>query len=69
MANIEVNVYLTGGGKATVKLEGVAQSAAALDVTLKNLLTQSGDIFRFTSPKSFIQLKKSEIIGFSVDEF
>jgi hypothetical protein len=69
MPNLEINIYLLNGGKATVKIEGTNQSASALNVLLHGLLAQTVEPFRFNEGKAFIQLKRSEIIGFSVDEF
>jgi hypothetical protein len=74
MPNIEINIYLSNGGKALIKLENVTQSVSSVEGQIQTQMKQSGDTFRFSnpisssSPKAVVSLKKSEIIGFSVDE-
>lgn len=68
MPNIEINIYLTNGGKALIKLENVTQSVSSVEGQIQSLMKQPGDTFHFSSAKAVVSLKKSEIVGFSVDE-
>jgi hypothetical protein len=68
MPNIEINIYLSNGGKALIKLENVTLSVSTVEGQIQSQMKASGDTFRYNSPKAVISLKKSEIVGFSVDE-
>ena len=68
MPNIEINIYLSNGGKASVKLENSTLSVSTVEGQIQTQMKQSGDTFRYSSPKAVVSLKKSEIVGFSVDE-
>ena len=68
MPDFEINIYLSNGGKATLKLENVNDTAAALEQTIQAQMHQQGDTLRLASPVAIISLKKNEIIGYSIDQ-
>lgn len=68
MPDFEINIYLSNGGKATLKLENVNQSTVGFEQTIDIEMRKPGDTFRLAGPTAVISLKKNEIIGFSVDQ-
>jgi hypothetical protein len=68
MPDFEINLYLSNGGKATLKLENVNQTAVVLEQTIESQMRQPGDAFRLTGPTVVVSLKKNEIIGYSIDQ-
>ena len=67
MADFEINIYLSNGGKATLKLENQKMNAAdEIELSIQSGMLLQSDIFRFTSPGVIISLKKNEIIGYSI---
>lgn len=68
MPDFEVNIYLSNGSKATLKLENFNATAISLEQNIQNQLLQPGENFRFSSTTAVISLKKHEMIGFSIDQ-
>jgi hypothetical protein len=67
MPDIEINFYLSNGGKATLKIENSTESVSTIDGIIRAKLAQSGDSFNMAKSNAVITLKKNEIVGYSVD--
>jgi hypothetical protein len=67
MPNFEVNFHLKSGGTAKITFENIS-SASTISQNIEARLAAAGDKFQLSNAKNLINLHKSEMIGYSIEQ-